>query len=332
MKSYSIFDDIITVYGIANFNKEKKITRLPSNVIARVPDLEFLGRRVPGARVGFRTNSKSLNVKIELETLSVDIGISIYGCQSAFVYAGEHTSSKFLGIVSPPNYDTKIYDRTFDLSGEMQDILIFLPRNEIIKSVEISIDDDAIMKRATPYKYAKPILYYGSSITEGGCCTNPACYYEAIISRHLDVDYYCFGFSGNCKGDLPLAEFFNTLDFSIFVYDYDHNAPTVEHLIATHEPFYKAIREANPSTPIIMMTRPRPYLTKDEEQRREVVKTTYESAIKNGDQNVYFIDGTSFFDGNDGELCFVDGTHPNDLGFFKMATKIEPLIKSLLKE
>jgi lysophospholipase L1-like esterase len=156
--------------------------------------------------------------------------------------------------------------------------------------------------------------------------------FEVFEGPEIDTDYYCFGFSGNCKGDLPIADFFNTLDFSIFVYDYDHNAPTVEHLKATHEPFYKAIRKANPSTPIIMMTRPRPYLTDDEAQRRMVVKTTYENAIKNGDKNVYFIDGTSFFDGNDSELCFVDALHPNDLGFFKMATRIEPLIKSLLEE
>ncbi len=331
MKAYSIFSEPIKVFGIAGFDKEKKLTRLPDDVIARVPSLEFLGRRVPGARAGFRTNSKKLTVKIELETLGVDIGISIYGCQSAFVFAGERQGSKFVGHISPPNYDTKEFEKTLDLSGEMQDILVFLPRNEIIKNVDFLVDDDAIVTPPTPYKHSVPILYYGSSITEGGCCTTPANYYQAVISRHLDVDYYCFGFSGNCKGELPLADFFNTLDFSIFVLDYDHNAPTVEHLKNTHEPFYKAIREANPSTPIIMMTRPRPYLNEDEVQRREVVKATYENAIKNGDKNVYYIDGTSFFEDGDGELCFVDGCHPNDLGFYKMARKIEPLIKQLLE-
>ena len=38
---------------------------------------------------------------------------------------------------------------------------------------------------------------------------------------------------------------------SIFVYDYDHNAPTVEYYRETHERMFKIIREANPDLPII---------------------------------------------------------------------------------
>jgi len=333
MKIYSAFDAPIKVFGIADFEKRKSFARLPDEVINEVSTLEFLGRRSPGGRIGFRTNSKSLLVKIAFETLSIDIGMSIYACQSAFVFAGQRQSSTYLGLVNPSNYDTKEFERTFELSGEMQDILILLPRNEIIKSVDIGIDDGAEIQAPTPYKYSKPVLYYGSSITEGGCCCNPSSAYNAIISRHLDADYYNFGFSGNCKGESAMADYFNTLDFSIFVLDYDHNAPTVEHLKNTHEPFYKRIREKNPNTPIVMLTRPRPWLTEDEAQRRDVVKATYENAIKNGDKNVYFIDGTSIFEGfADSELCSIDTCHPNDLGFYKMAERVEPLIKSLLED
>ena len=333
MKAYSIFERPLTVFGIAGFDKSKTISRLPKELLSKIPSLEFLGRRVPGARIGFRTNSKKLCVKIEFETLGTDIGMSIYACQSAFVYAGKtRQDSKFIGLVHPSNYDNKTFENTFDLSGEMQEALILLPRNEIIRDVQILVDDDAIVTEPTPYKYAKPILYYGSSITEGGCCTNPANYYNAIISRHLDVDYYNFGFSGNCKGEPEMADFFNTLDFSVFVLDYDHNAPTCEHLQATHEPFYKKIREKNKSVPIIMMTRPRPWLTKDEEMRHSIVYQTYKNAIDSGDENVYFISGKSFFENDaDAELCFIDGCHPNDLGFHKMARVVEPLIKSLLR-
>ena len=333
MKFYSAFDKPIKVFGIADFDNRKTFARLPSEVISRVSSLEFLGKRPPGGRIGFRTDSKTLTVRLAFETLGVDIGMSIYACQSAFVFAGERKSSTFLGLVNPKNYETKEFEKTFSLSGELQDILIYLPRNEILKSVDIGIDDGAEIEAPTPYKHSRPILYYGSSITEGGCCCNPSSAYNAIISRHLDVDYYNFGFSGNCKGEPEMAEYFNTLDFSIFVLDYDYNAPTVEHLRATHEPFYRAIREKNPKTPIIMLTRPRPWLNEDEVQRRDVVKQTYENALESGDKNVYFIEGTEFFDGfDDSELCFIDTCHPNDLGFYKMAQKIEPLICSLLEE
>ena len=333
MIAYSAFDIPSMVFGIAGFEKRKSFARLPDDVIAAVPSLEFLGRRSPGGRICFKTNSKRLLVKLEYETLTPDIGMSIYACQSAFVYRGARKDLKLLGLVTPKGYDTKVFEKEFTLSGQTEEITIILPRNEIIKSIDILIEDEASLLAPTPYKYSKPIIYYGSSITEGGCCCNPINCYNAIISRHLDVDYYNFGFSGSCKGESAMADYFNTLDFSIFVLDYDHNAPNVEHLRNTHEPFYKRIREANKNAPIIMLTRPRPYHIDDEAQRLNVVKQTYENARSNGDENVYFVDGRSFFEGfEDAEHCFIDGCHPNDLGFYKMAMGLEPLIKSLLEE
>lgn len=332
MKAYSIKDKPIKVFGVPFFDKTGVLTRLPDEVIKNVPSLEFLGRRVPGGRVCFRTNSEKITIKIEFETLSIDVGMSIYACQSAFVFAGERASSRFLGIVRPYNYETKVFEGTFKKDSTLEDITILLPRNEIIKSVEILLCDDAIIEEPTPYKYSKPIIYYGSSITEGGCSCNPSSVYNSIISRHLDVDYYNFGFSGNCKGEIEMADYFNTLDFSIFVLDYDHNAPDVAHLKATHEPFFKKIREKNPNVPVVMITRPCAVYGESEIARRQVVRATYDNAIKNGDKNVYFIDGEDFFkDFCDRELCFIDTIHPNDLGFYKMTEVIEPVIKHILE-
>ena len=51
---------------------------------------------------------------------------------------------------------------------------------------------------------------------------------------------------------------------SCFVYDYDHNAPTLEHLENTHEKMFNTIRKAKPDLPILMLTRPKHYLNDDE--------------------------------------------------------------------
>ena len=202
----------------------------------------------------------------------------------------------------------------------------------VIKTFSVFIEDEAEILPPTPYKYSTPILYYGSSITEGGIACNVTNGYNAIISRHLDADYYNLGFSGNAKGELAMADFINTLDISLFVYDYDHNAPDVEHLRRTHEPFFKRIRESKPNLPILMMTRPCANYGSDEQARKEVVYTTYKNAIDSGDKNVYFIDGESFFkDDPDKELCFIDTIHPNDLGFYKMVQVIEPVIRQILE-
>ena len=50
-----------------------------------------------------------------------------------------------------------------------------------------------------------------------------------------------------------MADYINTIDMGVFVYDYDHNAPTVEHLANTHKPFFDRIRQAHPDIPILMM-------------------------------------------------------------------------------
>ena len=332
MKTYSYQDAPIRVFGVTDFEQKRRIQRLPDALIEKIPRLEKLGRRCPGARLGFRTDAKEITVKITLETLSVDAGMSIYACQSAAVFAGERPHSRFLGLVKPSDYEQKTFEKTIKKDSVLEDMTIWLPRNEIIADIEISVSDDAVMLPPTPYKHAKPILYYGSSITEGGCCESIMNGYNAIISRHLDVDYYNFGFSGNARGDLNMAKYIAGIDMSIFVYDYDHNAPTVEHLKKTHEPFFKVIREQNPDLPIVMMTRPAITYSKDHRERRDVVRETYESALRAGDKNVYFIDGETLFGDTDRELCTVDLIHPNDLGFAKMASVVEPVIKQILEK
>ena len=333
MKEYTFRDYPIKVFGIPHFDKHKTLERLPKELIEKIPSLSFLGRRPMGARLGFRTNSEKITIKIEFETLGIDVGMSIYACQSAYVFVGDRPTSRYLGLSNVYNYENKIFEKTFTKGGEMEDVTIFLPRNEVIRNVWIYIDDEAGIEPPTPYKYSKPALFYGSSITEGGIACNVCNGYNAMISRHLDMDYYNLGFSGNAKGELEMADFISTVDMSVFVYDYDHNAPTVEHLQKTHEPFFKRIRENCPTLPIVMMSRPYAVYGEDECARRNIIKTTYENAVKSGDKNVYFIDGESYFkDDPDREICFIDTIHPNDLGFFKMTQVIEPVIKKILEE
>ena len=116
---------------------------------------------------------------------------------------------------------------------------------------------------------------------------------------------------------------------SIFVYDYDHNAPTIEHLKNTHEPMFKAIRSAQPDLPIVILSRPQFILTDAEEKRLEIIKTTYQNAINSGDKNVYLITGPELmkYAGNDGT---VDNCHPNDVGFHSMAKVLGDLLEKLL--
>ncbi len=127
-----------------------------------------------------------------------------------------------------------------------------------------------------------------------------------------------------------MADFINGIDMGVFVYDYDHNAPNVAHLENTHEPFFKRIREAHPDLPILMMSRPKCRYNEQDRARREIIRATYEHALAAGDKRVRFLDGETFFGTVDSDLCTVDGTHPNDLGFYRMAKVIRPTLEELI--
>ena len=214
----------------------------------------------------------------------------------------------------------------------MTNITLMMPRNEPIVDLEVSIDDEAQLCAPDSYTYQKPIVFYGSSITEGGAASTVGKCYTALVTRWLDSDYINLGISGNAKGEANMANYIKNLDMSIFVMDYDHNAPTPEHLEATHEAFFKIIREANPTLPIVMMSKPDFDSDPMESiKRREIIKKTYNNALENGDKNVYFIDGETYFGDTERSVCTVEGCHPTDLGFMRMAEKIYPVLKSILE-
>lgn len=113
---------------------------------------------------------------------------------------------------------------------------------------------------------------------------------------------------------------------SVFVYDYDHNAHTIDNLEKTYERMFKKIREANPDLPIIMMNRPKYYLTDAEKTRKEIIETTYKNALNAGDKNVYYIDNIALT-----KLCkdlgTVDNCHPTDFGFYSIAEALILVLK-----
>jgi hypothetical protein len=129
-----------------------------------------------------------------------------------------------------------------------------------------------------------------------------------------------------------MMDYIDSIDMSVFVYDYDYNAPTVEHLLKTHERGFKKIREAHPTLPIIMLSRPTPTLEPEGYlERYEIIKQTYENARASGDKNVYLICGTELFKacGGDGT---VDGVHPTDFGFHSMADAMIPVLEEILND
>lgn len=337
---YSIFDSPIKVYGVPGFEKNRKLERFPEELRKKLVEfhsqfgntgIEHLTTRTTGARAAFRTDSENVKIEMKVKTLEHDAGMSRFSCSSAAVYTGKGESLTYKGL-AVPGFDDMTGDITFTKDNNTEDVMIFFPRNEIVEDIIITLDDGAEISAPTPYKYEKPVIFFGSSITEGGHAALVTNAYTALLSRWLDFEYYNFGLSGSCLGQIDIGEFICSLDPSVLVYDYDHNAFSAEFLKNTHEPFFKYIRSKKPLLPVIFMSAPNYDHMPEADERRTVIKHTYENAKAIGDNNVYFIDGKDFFGEDERQFCTTDTTHPNDYGFQKMARVIEPVMKNILEK
>ena len=127
-----------------------------------------------------------------------------------------------------------------------------------------------------------------------------------------------------------MIEYLVSQDPAVFVLDYDHNAPNAEHLAATHEKLFLAFRAAHPDTPVIIVSQPDCDYREASDERRAIIRRTYENALRRGDKRVRYVDGAELFGKEDRDACAVDLCHPNDLGFYRMAQTILPVLKECL--
>lgn len=323
-----------TVYGLQRDEKNGYV-RMPLEIAKQISkDFEGLNNSTAGGRVRFSTDSTVVSVKCKLNgswrmTHMADVGTTGFD-----LYEARDGKQTFLGSVLPPRERVDEYSGKINLKhGGVRDLILDMPLFSGVSELLIGIESGSILRDGGKYKYKTPVVFYGSSITHGACASRPGNCYIGMLSRRFDTDYLNFGYSGNAHGEPIIFDYLSKLNMSIFVYDYDHNAQSVEMLRETHYNGYKIIRTKQPQLPIIMVTRPdydnpacdgKPY--------RDVICDTYEKALAEGDTNVYFIDGEKEFKTFVADGYTVDCTHPNDLGFELMAQKIGDVIAKILEK
>ncbi len=316
---------------------EKFLYRLPERMAGEVSNaVRILAECTAGGVVRFCTDSSEILLSGKYRPFELSHNIGIMG-QAGFDVMlraddGEHFWSNLcitLKEIQNGKFDFAI---SCPLPGGMHEYKIYLPLYAGLEALQIGLVKGAKVEKAPAHKIEKPILFYGSSITQGGCASRPANCHVAQLTARVDAEQINLGFSGNAKGEPNLAELIATLDLSCFVLDYDHNAPTIEHLEKTHEPFFQIIREKRPDLPIVMISRPSSGLSpiEKDERRRDIVMQTYLNARNKGDKNVFFVDGTRFYDQDLREMPSVGKSHPTDLGFYLMTRTILPVLRRAL--
>jgi lysophospholipase L1-like esterase len=222
------------------------------------------------------------------------------------------------------------------LTQEKREYLLYLPLYNGVESVEIGLPSGAVFEPA-PDRFAgrKAILFYGTSIVQGGCASRPGMAHAAILGRMLDWPIINLGFSGNAKSEPEVAQLLAGLDPAVYVLDSLPNL-SAEETAERLEPFVKTIRAAHPKTPIVLVENVT-YADSPFKQARlskvvavnSLLKKLYDKMKSDGDAAVYYVPAGSLL-GSDGEDT-VDGTHPTDLGFLRMAEGMAPVLKEALR-
>ena len=315
-----------SLHGV--FLENGKYRRIPEEIARNTNDgVLALHHHTAGGRVRFRTDSPYIAVYIVYNEVGKMPHFALTGSIGLDLYRNDI----YVGTFTPPfNISDKLESVIDILQGGEAEYTLNLPLYSGVSSIYIGLKEGSSLNSPSDYRIKLPVVYYGSSITQGGCVSRPGNSYQSILSRVLNTEYINLGFSGSARGEKAISDYIASLKMSAFVLDYDHNAPTLQHLKDTHYAMYENIRKNHPYIPILLLSRPKYHLTKDEIDRLEVVRNTYLTALNQGDEKVYFIPGTELVEERFIECALVDNCHPNDCGFASMAYSIEPVLRKML--
>lgn len=325
----------VQVDGLPYLKVNNDFGRLPKNIRSSLREsLAWVAMQGSGICFRLRSNSERLAISCTF-TRKERFRTNALCAESGFdVYLGRGKQQRFHVNLSPDKAQLR-FCAECKLPPGNNDICIYAPILNPLKTIQFGLEPEARTLAPAALKI-KPILFYGSSITQGFCCSRPGLTYPAQVCRALKAPLINWGFGGNARGDLIIADHIAELakngQLSAFVYDYDHNCPNPDELRETHATFYKRIRAVAPTLPILILSSPNYYKAPDYfQQRLEIIKHTYASARKRGDKKVRFLSGKSLYQSlNHISDCTIDNLHPNDLGFAHMATQVTKQLQKMI--
>ena len=323
-------DDRLKVFGLHWFNEDKPVVR---RLTARMKDhirgaVWSLAQCPAGGRIRFSTDSEHVGIHATAPDNTVMNHITRIGQSGFDVYADGY----FMGSVSPDEHGAISAEWRVGATKKMRNIEISMPLYKPVTIESVGIDEGAAIKDPKPYKLPKPIVYYGTSITQGGCASTPGTSYQSFISRWLDLDFVNLGFSGNGWGEPELAAIVSEIDACCYVIDFWGNVPADQYG-ARLPGFVGPIRENHPETPIVV-TSPLFYAQdandgSNHDRQRKDAEAFVKDHQNQGDKRIYFADGHKMIS-REQTFGTVDGAHPTSLGFYFIAKGLTPVLKRVL--
>lgn len=328
-------DPRLPVFGLPWFSETTpELWRLPPRLKGVVRDPVWnLSLSPSGGRIRFGSDTRTLGIRLHYATHGRMHNMCTIGQMGVDLYEGRH----YWKSAFPTQAGDLEYVYFDGLEKRPRDFTLYLPLYHPVRVTSIGIDDDARLEPPARFAVPKPVAFYGTSITQGGCSSRGGLSYQAILCRELNLDFVNLGFSGNGRGEAEMARTFADVEASCYVCDFARNNGSAESLREVYEPFLGHLRVRRPDTPIVCVTpvwdsseRYDPRSRDRIEAMRRVIREAVESRKMNHDRRITLVEGKDLLGPDDGE-GLVDGVHPNDLGFQAMADGLRPVLKRVLR-
>lgn len=311
-------------------------SRLPLRAEGKVtPNVWELAKSPASAHVAFRTDATRISVRATNADAIIMPHMPATGSDGLVLYAGTAPATQ-PWAVGIPEVGNPVFERDLisGISPKMREYRLYLPLYKELKNLEIGLNKGARILAPNAPAMPKPVVFYGTSITQGGCASTAGSDYVSTVGRLLNLDVINLGFSGNGRGEPAMAELISEIDAGMIVLDYAANTDATL-LRRTLPRFVRILREKHPETPILLLSEVcfwqydyHEAIRNGQEAKRDVTIEYYVSQRKRGDRNIHFADGFGFIPfGTD--QAYVDGVHPTDHGFRLMAERLAPFIQQI---
>ena len=324
--------------GKAVQRTEMRYNRLPDSLknISRSP-LWNLSKNSAGMAIRFRSNSTRIAVKWENIFNNHMNHMTDVGTKGLDLYCWESNEQwRFVNSARPTGKMNQAIIIS-NMQPKEKEYMLYLPLYDGLVSLSIGVDSSATINQPLidyPVR-KKPVVFYGTSILQGGCASRPGMAHTNIISRRLNRECINLGFSGNALLDLEVAKVISEVDASVFVLDFVPNA-SVEQMKERMETFYRIIRSKHPDTPVIFIEDPifthtlyDERIAKEVQRKNDILKEIFNRLKKENEKNIILISSKNML-GEDGEAT-IDGIHFTDLGMMRYADLVCPIIKKAIK-
>jgi len=314
-----------------------RYSRLPLSLESRTrPPLWSLAQNSAGLAVRFRTGSKTIACRWAVTGDVVMNHFAPTGIKGVDLYAQVDGKWRYVNTGRPSGKASTalLVDH---MTGEEREYMLYLPLYDGVSSLEIGVEKNSFLSgpQVDSPRRTKPVVFYGTSITQGGCASRPGMAYPAKLSRMLDRETINLGFSGNGQLDLEVAEAMASIDASCFVIDCLPNV-TVAQMNEKYVRFVEILREKHPETPLVLVENLHyssifydQYMASVISEENHLLKELFKEMKRQGDRHLWYVSAKGLT-GSDLEES-VDGVHLTDLGFYRYTQNMVPLLRKLLR-